>query len=292
MQKDYALFLGCTIPARVRSYELSLRALFKEFDLGLVDLEGFACCGFPMEPLDHGTASLLAARNLAIASQARLPICALCSSCTSILRGVVERLTAEEGYRAEVNGRLAGLGLHLDGWVDVHHFVHILYLEIGLEKLKDRVKRDLAALRLSAHYGCHFLKPSDTHGGMDDPEAPSSIEALLGITGATVVDYRLKKECCGGPVLVAHEETALRMAGEKLRELKGLGVDALVVVCPFCGIMYDSNQRKIEGLLGEELGIPVLYLSQVLGLAMGIEEGALGFKMHAVKAKKLLATLG
>lgn len=287
----YALFLGCTIPARARSYEMSVRAVASKFGIKLVDVDEFTCCGFPIAAADHHVSSILAARNLSVAEKMGLEICTLCSSCTSSLTEASYQLAHDEKHRTEVNGRLAKVGVSYQGTVRVRHFVRILLEEVGLPRLKEALVRPLSGLRFAAHYGCHFLKPSEIYGGFDSVEDPRVMDDLLRATEAEVVDYSRKKQCCGGSVLVADESTALAIARDKLSELKGLEVDGLVVVCPFCGVMFDAQQKKMEKIFGETYEIPVVYLTQVLGLALGMEEKELGLSTHAVKTRRIVEKL-
>lgn len=291
MDRTYALFLGCTIPARARNYEMSVRALARHLGVGLVDVEEFSCCGFPLASADHRVAQSLAARNLSIAEQKGLEICTLCSSCTSSLTETSHELQAHPEELQEINTRLARLQQAYKGPVRVRHFVRILWEEVGLDGIKAAIKTPLQGLRLAAHYGCHFLKPSQVYGGFDLVEDPRVLDELIRASGAEAVDYARKKQCCGGSVLVADEGTALAIGRDKLAELKELQVDALVVVCPFCGVMFDSQQKKIEKSFEETYEIPVLYLTQVLGLAMGMEEKDLGLSTHAVKTRPVTEKL-
>jgi len=290
-EKPYALFLGCTIPARARNYEQSVRAVANRLGIELVDDLDFACCGFPMEAVDHKAAETLAARNLSIAEKRGLPICTLCSSCTSALTEISKHLNEDRAERDEINRRLSRIQRQYEGSVEVRHFARILREDIGLERIQEACSRSLEGLRLATHYGCHYLKPSEVYGGFDAVEDPRSLDELIGATGATPIDYQRKKQCCGGSVLVADQKTALEIAQDKLAELQGLAVDALVVICPFCGVMYDSNQKVIEKTFDREFNLPVLYLPQVLGLAMGMDEKELGLKSHAVKTRGLLEKL-
>jgi|YNPNPStandDraft_1061719.scaffolds.fasta_scaffold02189_3 heterodisulfide reductase subunit B len=288
MDRTYALFLGCTIPARARNYEQSVRAVAARLGITLVEVPEFACCGFPIAAADHRVSEALAARNLSIAEERGLPICSLCSSCTSSLTEVSRHLEEDPAELEEINKRLARIGRRYRGPVRVRHFVRILWEEVGLDRIREAVTRPLTGLRLAAHYGCHFIKPSWVYEGFDSVEDPRTLDDLIRASGATAVDYTRKKQCCGGSVLVADERTAMEIARDKLVELKSLQADALVVVCPFCGVMFDSQQKKIEKTFEETFDLPVLYMTQVLGLAMGMGEKELGLGTHAVKTKAVM----
>ncbi len=284
----YALFLGCTIPARARNYELSARRVAEKTGIELVDIENFICCGFPTKAGDMNASLLMAAYNLALAQREHLDVVALCSSCTSALSEAAHHLSENEEDLAMVNEQLAKVGLKYEGSPKIRHFARVLFEEVGAEKIKAQFEKDLSGLNIATHYGCHYLKPSEVHGGFDDPENPNSLETLVALTGATVVDYAGKKTCCGGPVLPVDEKAAMSVTKGKLDNLKAAGVDALCLVCPFCSVMYDGNQKSIENEYETEYKIPVLYLTQILGMAMGFDRKALGLNMNVVKTKDLL----
>jgi len=284
----YALFLGCTIPARSRNYELSARKVAERVGIDFVDLEDFICCGFPIKSADQKSSMILGAYNLCLAREKDLNVCTLCSSCASALTEVAHRLSDDDGARKAVNKQLSAVGHRYDGTVKVRHFARILYEEVGVEEIRKHVQRDLHGLRIAIHYGCHYLKPSEIYDRFDDPEDPQTLDALVALTGAEVIDYADKKMCCGGPVLPVDEKTALSVAKQKLDAVVDAGAHALCLICPFCSVMYDSNQKSIESEFETTYQLPVLYLPQILGLAMGIDRKELGLNLNVVKTKDLL----
>lgn len=287
----YSLFLGCTIPARSRNYEISARAIAPRLDIEFVDIEEFSCCGFPLEASDEMGAVLLAARNLCLAEEKGLDVCVLCSACASTLTKVAHHLRENRELRDEVNKELSKIGKAYKGTSTVKHFARVLREDVGLERMKNEVTRDLKGLKVATHYGCHYLKPSYIYEGFDDPQDAQTIELILEAVGATNVQYRRKKDCCGGPVLLTDEELALAITRNKLACIKEAGVDCMNLVCPFCSLMFDSNQRGIEARFAEEYDIPVLYLPQIIGLAMGMGRKELGLNLNSVSTKELEAQL-
>jgi heterodisulfide reductase subunit B len=284
----YAFFLGCTIPARARNYELSARKVAEKLGIELIEVERFMCCGFPIKGADIGASNLLAAYNLSLAQEKNLDICSLCSSCASALAEVAHHLSWDEDEKARVNERLSAVGLEYKKGPRVRHFARILFEEVGAEEIKTHFQKELGDLKIAVHYGCHYLKPSQIHDHFDDVEDPKSIDALVALTGAKLVDYQGKKKCCGGPLLPVDENLASSVTKEKLDALSHAGADALCLVCPFCSVMYDGNQKSIESEFAVEYKLPVLYLTQILGLAMGFERKELGLNMNVVKTKELL----
>jgi heterodisulfide reductase subunit B2 len=285
----YSLFLGCTIPARGRNYEMSARRTAEKLGINIEDLNDFMCCGFPVRSSDSNASDVLAAFNLALAEQAGTDICVLCSSCGAQLLEASHHLNEDPERLSMVNGSLARVGLEYQGGVRVRHFARILIEEIGLRQISDACTKSLEGLKVAVHYGCHYLKPSELHEGFDNVEDPSTIESLASLTGASCVDYEGKKLCCGGPVLPVDEESALAVAGRKLRAVSEKGADVLCLVCPFCAVMYDGNQKTIMERQGLDRDIPVLYLTQLLGIAMGFDRKQLGLNLNVVKTKDVLS---
>ncbi len=258
-------------------------------DIDLVDIPGFICCGFPIKGSDRVSAQVMAAYNLCLAQKKGLDILTLCSSCGSALTEAAYHLSEPGPLRDEVNENLARVGLTYEGRVRVRHFARFLFEAIGPERIKGHLKKDLRGLRVAIHYGCHYLKPSEIYEGFENVEAPNSLDALVALTGAEIVDYPGKKRCCGGPVLPVDEKVALAVTKDKLDALARTDADALCLVCPFCSVMYDGNQKSIESEFECNYNLPVLYLTQLLGLAMGFDRKALGLNMNVVKTKALLA---
>lgn len=285
----YAVFLGCTIPARQMNYEQSARAVAEALGVELVDVD-FGCCGFPIEPIDEVKALAMAAMNLKKAAAEGLEAVALCSACAEMLTKAGEVLGKNDATLRKVNRLLSRqLGAEYGGEAPrVVHFARMLYENVGTDRIRELVKRPLEGIRVAVHYGCHFVRPSELYGEFDDPEFPRSLDELVEATGATSVDYRGKKDCCGGGILAVGEGVAKEMTMRKLDALAEAGVDAMVLVCPFCGIMYDRYQDLIAAEAGRTYGIPVLYYPQLLGLALGIDPDRLGFDVNSVSVEGLL----
>ncbi|MBU1626745.1 CoB--CoM heterodisulfide reductase iron-sulfur subunit B family protein [bacterium] len=287
----YNLFLGCTIPTRGRNYEMSVLAVSKKLGLEFSYIDEFACCGFPIKSLTYMGTILMAARNLALAEERGGDICTLCSACTAVLTECNHELKQNEKLRNEVNENLKLIGRRYNGSVNIKHFARILYEDIGPSELSKKITKKLTMFSFASHYGCHYLKPSGLYGNFDNAEEPNTLDRLIELTGARVVDYKNKMGCCGGAVLAADADIAYSIAREKIVNIKDAGADAINLVCPFCSVMYDANQREVGAKFGEEYNLPVLYYPQILGLAMDISPKELGFQMNIVKTKDLLAKI-
>ncbi len=268
---------------------MSARRVAKELGIEFEDIKEFSCRGFPMRSIDKEAQLLISARNLAIAEERGLDIITLCNACTITLQEAKMELDHDEELKKRINEKLNKIGKEYRGTAKVRHFARFLYEEYTPEKIKEKVKRPLSGIRAAAHYGCHFIRPTEVYRDFDDPEHPQSLDKLIEATGAESPDYPDKQRCCGGGILGIKEEDALLMTKNKLDDVKNVGVDCMISICPFCSIMYEGNQKKIEKTYETEYKIPVLYYPQLLGLAMGIPSEELGFKLNRVKAKNLLA---
>jgi heterodisulfide reductase subunit B2 len=285
------LYLGCTVPVRNLNYETSARLTAERLGVTLRDHEAFGCCGYPLKSVSVMDTLVIAARNLALAEKEGLEICTLCNACTGTLAEAAHVLEHDPELKTQVNRKLEAVGLRYEGPVRVRHYMRLLWEEVGIEAIRKAVSRPLEKIALAPHYGCHYLKPSELTVGFDSPQVPKTLSGLIAATGATVVDYPSLKECCGGGVLGMSEEVANALARIKLEDVAKTGAHALVLVCPFCNVMYEGQQKKIAKAAGLDLKVPVVYYPQVLGLALGMSPEELGFKLNRVKPTELLKIL-
>jgi len=282
------LFLGCTVPVRNLNYEVAARLTAEKLGITFKDLEAFGCCGFPLKSLNTRDTLVIAARNLALAEREGLEICALCNACAGTLSEAAHVLDHHPELKEEVNRRLKSVGLKYEGPVRVRHYMRLLWEEIGLDAIRAAVTRPLSDVALAPHYGCHYLKPSELNVGFDSPDVPRTLSELISVTGAQTIDYTSMKDCCGGGVLGVSEEVANALARVKLEEVAQTKAHALVLVCPFCNVMYEGQQKKIAKAAGVDLKVPVVYYPQILGLSLGMSSEELGFKLNRVKPGDLL----
>jgi len=256
--------------------------------LKLIDIPQFGCCGYPLGSLDYHTMLLLSARNLCVAEEHGVEVVTGCTGCAGTLSKVNKALKEHTDKRKKVNLELSKLGHEFRGKTRVRHFARMLYDDVGPEKIKAAIKKPLAGINIAAHYGCHYLKPTEAFENPESAERPHTLDNLIEATGATAMDYGAKLLCCGGDVLGIDEMTALKMAREKFRRLKDSGADAMALICPFCAVMYDAGQKTIEVKLQEKFNLPVVYYPQLLGLAMGIDDKALGLQLNRTRVKDLV----
>jgi heterodisulfide reductase subunit B2 len=283
----FLMFLGCAVPYRVSAYEISARKVLGKLGVELVEMPEFNCCGLPLDPVSHETMLILAAKNLALAEQTGLNILTLCPGCGGTLKKVNKILKADKSLKEQINSHLKEVGLEFKGTIEAKHLLEMLKEDVGLDKIKASVVKPLTMLRVAEHNGCHILRPKE-YIGFDDPEDPQTLKMLIEATGATCLDYIDETECCGAPSVGVSDKVALALARDKLNHIKQVDAQALITICPFCHIMYDTNELRIEKMFNEAYGIPILHYPQLLGLAMGLTPEELAFNELRVNAQKIL----
>lgn len=284
----YLLYLGCAIPYRLSSYEISTRKVMKKLGVELVDMPDYNCCGLPIDPVNHDLMLTLATRNLCLAEQENVDIMTLCPGCAGTLRKVNMTLPKNKKLKKLVNDYLKEIDMEfVGGKIKVKHIVQCLIEDVGVEKIKDAVVKPLTGLKVTKHEGCHVLRPAK-YIGFDDPENPVMLKKLIEATGAEILDYMYETDCCGAPIIGVNSTIPLYLAGEKLGNMKVVNAQAMVTVCPFCHMMFDINQPRMERMLSEKFGIPVLHYPQLLGLAMGFSPKEMAIEQLRVDASKIL----
>lgn len=286
MKKKYALFPGCLMPTEQYAYELSIRETLPLLGIELVDLEDFSCCGEPMKSVNQFLTLYLSARNLAIAQKHHLDVFAPCAMCHLALSECKHILEHNPEMKERINSLLTAENLTYTKGPELVHVVDLLYDHIGLETIKKIVKKPLTGLRIAAHYGCHLIRPKEI-GRPDDSENPQKIEAILTTIGAQPVNYPQKLDCCGAPLLANLPESALTKTGQKLQAIQEQGIQGMVDVCPWCHKMFDSRQTKAGETVAAKLQVPVVYLTQLLGLAFGLPPEKLGMDLNLSPVEKI-----
>ncbi len=275
-----AVYWGCVIPTIQYGYEMSVRAVMQRLDVDLVDLDNVSCCGTPAQSVNMLAALYLAARNLALAETTGLNDLLLpCNGCYLSLSEAQHLLSHDEKLREEINTLLKEENLQYKGSIKIWHTINLLHDLVKEEKIKEAVRHPLKNLKLAAHYGCHILRPS-TLQTVDNPEDPRKMDELINWLGAESISYPEKLDCCGYMLLLSHPDAAFTFSGLKIKAVQDLGADALVVSCPSCQTMFDMRQKSAGATTGAKLSLPVLYYTQLLGIAMGIETEKLGLHLN------------
>jgi heterodisulfide reductase subunit B len=284
----YALFLGCMIPYREASYEISARKVAKVLGIELVDMPDANCCGLPLDPASHEMALSLATRDLCIAEKMGLKIMSLCNGCTGFLKKADVKLKDDRDLRKEVNVKLGNIGMEYMGKTEVKHIANVLTEDVGLEKLKTYIKRPLSEITVASYAGCHIFRPSKIMG-VPNPLNPQILNDLVHVTGAKTVEYVDQFQCCGASEGSIDNKIPIYLSREKLKNAQAAGADVMVTLCPTCHQTLDGNQPLVERTFQEHYGLPVLHYTQLLGLAMGLSQEELAFNELRVKPSKVLA---
>jgi len=264
----YHYYPGCSLEASAMEYDLSTRAVMQTLGAELIDIPGWTCCGASAaEATSELLALALAARNLALAAKAdaALDILIPCSACYLNLKRVEQKTRGDARLKERLNAVLEAEGLELDTIPPARHLLDVLSRDIGAAPIRENLKRRLDGLQVAPYYGCQCLRP---YAVFDDPEAPHSMEALIQATGAGVHRFAMAARCCGASHMNTKREVGLELVGAILKDARG--ADAVVTVCPMCQMNLEAYQRKVSRAAGEDLEIPVLYLPQLLGLALGL----------------------
>jgi heterodisulfide reductase subunit B len=285
---NYTYFPGCSLESTAYDYDKSARAVMKALDSDLVELPDWNCCGATgAEVISHLLSIALPARNLAKAQQIGDQIVTTCSSCYFNLFRVNSHLAADAGLQEELDTVLGEVGLHYDGKLRVRHLLELMVTDIGLKAIAERVQQSLNGIRVAPYYGCLVVRP---YAEFDGPDLPTSMDRLLSTLGANVVPYIMKTRCCGGVLMTTQKSVGLKLVGDILSPIRD--VDCVVTVCPLCQLNLEAYQREVAGKLGEPVHIPILYFTQLIGLAFGLPEQDLKLKASLVGTQKLLERLG
>ena len=288
----FAFYPGCTVQSEQYAYEISARRIFPKLGVQLIDVEGLSCCGYPLKNVSVPAWFYLTARNLALAEKLGLDIFPLCNGCNLSFCEVKHYLEKDPTLKERINSLLSMEGLTYTGNAKSLHILQILREVIGIDKIQTTVKTPLAGLKLAVHYGCHALRPSKLEMP-DDPEDPQSLEELIEALGAATEEYPERLDCCGQGLAMTTGKTALAISGLKLRAVQDHEFDGLVTICPFCTKMLDAKQNAIKASTGQkDLNMPVIYITQVLGLAMGMKAEELGLNLNLSPVGETLKKLG
>jgi heterodisulfide reductase subunit B len=282
----YAFFPGCSLESTARSFDLSTRAVCRALGIALEEIPEWTCCGStPAHASSDALAVALPMLNLQKAQRLGLPVMVACASCYARLRTANHRVTndPEDRRRAErVTGRPC------DGGVEVRHVLDVLVNRLGLEAIRAKVRRPFAGLRVACYYGCLLTRPPEIVA-FDDAEHPTCMDELAAAAGAESLEWPFKTECCGASLSMTHSEVASRLTHKLLSMARDAGADCLAVACPLCHVNLDLRQADAAKAHGAFPPTPVLYVTQLLGLALGLPPETLGLDDLTVGADAVLA---
>lgn len=289
--RTFSFFLGCVMPNRFPNLEASIRVVLPQLGVNLENLEGASCCPAPgvVRSFDESTWLALASRNLALAEMSGHDIITGCSGCYGTFKEALAEIHERPDRLREVRKTFKDMELKLAGKVDAKHVIEVIN-EIGPEFIRKKVTRSLTGIKVGVHYGCHLLKPSKIRP-WQQTQKPTFLDKLVEATGAKSVQYKDKDMCCGagGGVRGSQVNLSVDIAKEKLDNLIDAEVDCIIDVCSFCHLQYETTQAQLNEELGEKrYQIPVIYYTQLLGLALGLDPTELGLDKHIISTQTLL----
>jgi len=282
----YTYYPGCSAEATAVGLGLSVQAIAKPLDMELIELEDWTCCGStPYGSLDELESICVAARNLALAEKTGLDLVTPCSSCFITLYQADIKLKGHPQLMAQINEALAVANLEYHGSVRVRHLTEVLVNDITPEVITTKVKRPLNGLKVAPYYGCQLVRPDY---GFDDPEFPQSLDRLVECLGAKAVPFPLKNRCCGGSLIISEEDLALGLIRKLLDNAAENGAQCIVTPCPLCQTNLDAYQSRVNSKFKTHYNVPVLFVTQLIGLALGIAPAPLGLNTNIVSPSEVL----
>ena len=286
----YAFYPGCVARGGAPELYESTVAVLERLDIEIQELTSASCTGAGvLQEKNRKLGDVLNVRTFAMAERMNLPILTICSTCQGVMAQANYRVKQDSDYLAEVNLELAKEGLEYHGTTVIKHLLWVLVEDIGVEKVKQTFRKDLAGLSLAPFYGCYIIRPSDALEFGENPLRQTSLETVIEATGASAVEYSGSTKCCGLPILFINQDNSTRMVANHTGEAKDLGADAMVTPCPLCHLNLDGYQPKAARKWRQaKADMPILHLPQLLGLAMGIDPENLGLQRHIVPVKQFL----
>jgi len=287
-----AYYKGCLASLSAKELDSSTKALAPKVGLELEELESVTCCGAgDIHEAEPDFYLHLNARILAYAAATGADtLMTVCNVCTLNLRQANHQLLNDAALRERVNDNLERVGApRYETDVDCVHFLWLVAGE-SFSTLRDVAHKGLRGLKIAPFYGCQILRPSKLMR-FDDPDKPDSLERIITACGGEPIDYPAKIKCCGFPIIQAREETALGELIQPIEQAYEAGADAIVTPCPLCHLSLDAWQSKLKAATGRDFKMPILHLSQLVGVAAGLEEAELKFKRHVVSVKTVVEKL-
>ena len=278
---SYTYYPGCSLHTSSRTYDESMRAVFSKLGAELVELDDWNCCGATVYMSVKETVALaISARNLALAEESGRDLVAPCSACFTVLNKTRRFMEEMPELRERVGDALAAVDLHPDYSVRVRHPLDVLTNDIGLERLAAARERALDGVRVACYYGCQILRPERAVDA--DAEVPTSMDRMFELLGAQTVDFAAKTRCCGGMLMTTSTNIALDLVDEILGRAANAGANVIVTACPLCQINLELYQKRLRKRNGRRDPIPVLFFTQLIGLALGCSEKELGLQRQVI----------
>ena len=293
---EYLFYPGCSMESSAKAYYHSVMSVCKTMDIQLKEIDDWNCCGATEYlSLELTPAYALIARNLALAEQqanGSKTVVAPCSACYLNLSKADHYMHENKAFGEKINTALAAGGMHYDpGELVVRHLLDVVINEIGLDKIKEKVVKPLTGLRVAAYVGCMLPRP-DYNNRYSDNEHPYELDDLMRALGAEVIDFPLKTACCGGHMTQIGPGTAFELIRRLISSADDYKADVLVALCPMCQMNLDAFQGQMNGYFHTNYHMPILFFTQLMGLAFGEKPENLGFGSEFVSAHEAMKRIG
>jgi heterodisulfide reductase subunit B len=267
---------------------MSVNEVAKTLGIELIEPKGWTCCGStPGHHTDKMLSIALPAANLLMAKKMGLDMVVFCAACYNRMKVANHEIKSDPEIRKEI---AATLGEDYDGSVEIHHFVEVLIKDIGIKKLQDAFTHSLDGLKVASYYGCLLVRPKDVTN-FDDPENPTMMDSLVTIMGGESIDWPHKVECCGGGFALTRTDIVVELSNSILSMAKTSGAQCVSVACPMCQINLDMRQSDISKAKNKDYQMPVVYISQLVGLCLGILPDKLGMDKCVVSPKAVIESV-
>ncbi|KAA0273127.1 MAG: disulfide reductase [Chloroflexi bacterium] len=286
--KQYAYYPGCSLESLAKGYDVSTKEVSRALGLELREIEDWNCCGATAYfPVDELLAYTLVARNLAIAEKTGLAdFVAPCSACFKNAYFTNAYLKQDPDLADHINFALEEDNLHVNGTLKVRHLIEVFIEDVGLEQIRNKTTHPLTGLRVAPNYGCQLIRP---RRGREDVENPRFFEELLSAIGAEPVEYATKTRCCGSSLIITNRRAALEMIRILLEDAINSGAHVIATTCPMCHVNLEVYQTQVNQEFGTNLSIPVIYFTQLMGVALGLSTKHLGIDKAILARTPMLA---
>jgi len=282
-----AYYPGCTLHGTAREYDASTKAVCKAAGIELTEIDDWNCCGALEAIFDKELSMGLSARNNFKAQKTGLDLVIPCSICSHNLSRADKAMKTDSGFRAKIE---KALGEKYTG-VNIKHLLDVVVNDLGTETLAAKFTKSLNGIKAVPYYGCLLIRPSEVCK-FDNPENPTSLDDIIKSTGAECLPFTQKTKCCGGNLLMSKQDYAFILTKKLFDEAKSSGANCIVVACPMCHMLLDGQQEMIEKAHNTVIDMPVLYFTQLIGLAMGLSEKELELDKNMVSPAKVIDSIG
>lgn len=282
----YAYYPGCSSESSARDQHSSSVAVAKALGIEFTEIDGWSCCGAtPGHQANRLLASSLPAANLVLAQDMGLDIVVNCAACYSRLKMANYEVINHPEMRKKVGD---ALGRDYDGSVKVRHLMEVLLEDYGLDSLKTLLTHSLEGIKIASYYGCLLVRPAEVTK-FDDPENPTSMDNIVSALGGESLDWPSKTECCGNSLsLTTKSNIVVSLSDSIIGMAKAAGAECIAVACPLCQVNLDLRQIDIKRQTGKQHNMPILYITQLIGLCLGLSHEALGLNKLVVSPSKII----